>query len=72
LHMNITIGLLIGIGLVACIVGILIGKLIFSKNTRIRIQQAEEQAQKILSEAQLAAETLKEKSCWKPKKSICS
>lgn len=65
--MNITIGLLIGIGLVACIVGILIGKLIFSKNTRIRIQQAEEQAQKILSEAQLAAETLKEKKLLEAK-----
>ncbi|MBX5438946.1 MAG: ribonuclease Y [Thermoflavifilum sp.] len=65
--MNIAIGLLIGVGVAACIVGILIGKLIFSKNTQIRIQQAEEQAQKILAEAQLAAETLKEKKLLEAK-----
>ncbi|MCL6523988.1 MAG: ribonuclease Y [Thermoflavifilum sp.] len=65
--MDMSIGLLIGIGVAAAIVGILIGKLIFSKNTQHRIQEAEEQAQKMLAEAKLAADTLKEKKLLEAK-----
>lgn len=45
--------------IVALIIGIFLGKLIFAKNTRQKIEEAEQQAQKILHEAQIAAETLK-------------
>ena len=44
---------------VALIIGILLGKVIFAKNTQHKIQEAELQAQKIVSEAQLTAENLK-------------
>lgn len=44
---------------VALIIGILLGKVIFAKNTQHKIQEAELQAQKIVSEGQLTAENLK-------------
>jgi ribonucrease Y len=44
------------IGAAALIVGIILGKLIFAKNTQQKIQEAEIQAQKIVSEGQLRAE----------------
>ena len=47
------------IGVSALIVGILVGKLIFSKTTRKRIEEAELQSQTILKEAELRAETIK-------------
>jgi ribonuclease Y len=47
------------IGVAALIVGILVGKLIFSKNTRKRIEDAEAQSQTILKEAELRAETIR-------------
>ncbi|MVT09768.1 ribonuclease Y [Chitinophaga tropicalis] len=45
--------------IVALIIGILLGKVIFAKNTQHKIQEAELQAQKIVTEAQLSAENLK-------------
>ncbi|RZM23789.1 MAG: DUF3552 domain-containing protein [Pedobacter sp.] len=47
------------IGVAALIVGIILGKIIFAKNTAQKLQEAEIQAQKIISEGQLRAETLK-------------
>ncbi|RYY65518.1 MAG: DUF3552 domain-containing protein, partial [Chitinophagaceae bacterium] len=47
------------IGAAALIVGIILGKLIFAKNTQQKIQEAEIQAQKIISDGQLRAETFK-------------
>ncbi|HXB93519.1 MAG TPA: ribonuclease Y [Puia sp.] len=44
---------------IALIAGIVAGKLIFAKNTRQRIEEAESQAKKIVGEAQTAAESLK-------------
>ncbi len=44
---------------VALVIGILLGKVIFAKNTQHKIQEAELQAQKIVGEAQVTAETLK-------------
>jgi ribonuclease Y len=44
---------------VALIIGILLGKVIFAKNTQHKIQEAELQAQKIISDGQLTAETMK-------------
>lgn len=44
---------------VALIIGIGLGKVIFAKNTQQKIQDAEQQAQKIVADAQISAETLK-------------
>jgi ribonuclease Y len=44
---------------VALIIGIVLGKVIFAKNTQQKIQDAEQQAQKIISDAQISAENLK-------------
>jgi ribonucrease Y len=47
------------IGVAALVVGILLGKLIFAKNTQQKVQEAELQSQTILKEAELRAETLR-------------
>ena len=47
------------IGVSALVVGIIAGKLIFSKNTRKQIEEAELKAQTILKEASLRAETIR-------------
>ena len=47
------------IGAAALLVGILVGKLIFSKSTRKKIEEAEIQSQTILKEAELRSETIR-------------
>jgi ribonucrease Y len=47
------------IGAIALIVGIIVGKVIFAKNTRKQVEEAELQAQTILKDAETRAETLK-------------
>jgi ribonucrease Y len=47
------------IGVAALIVGIIVGKFIFAKNTRKQIEEAEQQSQTILREAELRAETVR-------------
>lgn len=47
------------VGVIALVVGIIAGKLIFAKNTKEKIQDAEGQAKKIISDAQTTAENLK-------------
>jgi ribonucrease Y len=47
------------IGVVALIAGIVAGKFLFAKNTKEQLEKAEAEAQKIISDAQLQAETLK-------------
>jgi len=44
---------------IALVVGIVAGKLLFAKNTRQQIEDAERQARKIVADAQTAAESLK-------------
>ncbi len=46
-------------GAVALVVGIVLGKIIFAKNTKKQVEEAQSQAQIILKEAELRAETLK-------------
>ncbi len=46
-------------GVIALVVGVIAGKLIFAKNTQQKIQDAENQAKKIVTEAQTTAENLK-------------
>jgi ribonuclease Y len=43
----------------ALIIGIVLGKVIFAKNTQHKIEEAEQQAQKIIADAQVTAENLK-------------
>ncbi|MBK7882806.1 MAG: ribonuclease Y [Chitinophagaceae bacterium] len=47
------------IGAAALIIGIILGKIIFAKNTRKQVEDAQQQSQTILREAELRAETLK-------------
>ena len=59
------------IGVAALIVGIVVGKLIFAKNTRKKVEEAELQSQTILKEAELRAETIrKEKELEVKEKSV--
>jgi ribonuclease Y len=46
-------------GAIALVLGIIAGKFVFAKNTQKRIEEAEAQAKKIVSDAQVAAENLK-------------
>ena len=48
------------IGVVALLLGIVAGKFIFAKNTQQKIDEAESQARKIISDAQTSAETIKQ------------
>lgn len=47
------------IGVAALIVGLVVGKLVFAKNTRLKVQEAELQSKTILREAELRAETIR-------------
>jgi ribonucrease Y len=52
---------------IAFIIGIVAGKLIFSKNTKRQVEEAEQRANKIISDAQLQAETLKKEKLLEAK-----
>ena len=54
-------------GVIALLAGIILGKLIFAKDTRKRVEDAESQSQQIISEAQLKAETLKKEKILEAK-----
>jgi ribonucrease Y len=47
------------IGAAALIIGLVTGKIVFAKNTKKQVEEAETQAQSILKEAELRAETIK-------------
>src|SRR5688500_11903889 len=55
------------IGGIALLVGIVAGKFIFAKNTQRRVEEAEQQAQKILSDAGTSAENLKKEKILEAK-----
>jgi ribonuclease Y len=55
------------IGGASLVVGIILGKFIFAKNTQKQIEEAKNEAQKILSEAQFQAETLKKEKMLEAK-----
>ena len=58
------------IGVVALIVGIVLGKIIFAKNTKKQLEDAEQQSQKIIADAKLQAETLKKEKLLEAKESF--
>ncbi len=64
MELNLLTYILGGIGL---IVGIIAGKFIFAKNTKQQIEEATQQANKIISDAQLQAETLKKEKLLEAK-----
>jgi ribonucrease Y len=55
------------IGGIALLVGIVAGKFIFAKNTQRRVDEAEQQAQKIVNDAQISAENLKKEKILEAK-----
>jgi ribonuclease Y len=65
--MDFNIILPIIIGVVSLIAGIAAGKVLFAKNTRLQLEEAELQSKKILSDAQSQAETLKKEKILEAK-----
>jgi len=59
--------ILVIVGVVALIAGLIAGKLIFAKNTQNKVQEAEQQAQKIIGDAQANAETVKKEKLLEAK-----
>ncbi|MEO7768064.1 MAG: ribonuclease Y [Ferruginibacter sp.] len=55
------------IGAIALIIGILLGKFIFAKDTKKQLDDAEQQAQKIIADGQLQAENLKKEKLLEAK-----
>jgi len=58
---------IIGAVVVGVILGIILGKLIFAKNTANKVAEAEQQAQKLIEDAQAKADTIKEKKVLEAK-----
>ncbi len=58
------------IGAAALIIGILLGKFLFAKNTKKQIEEADQQAQKIISDAKTQAETLKKEKLLEARESF--
>jgi ribonuclease Y len=55
------------IGAVALIVGIILGKIIFAKNTQKRIEEAEQEAKRIIADGESKAESLKKEKLLEAK-----
>ena len=55
------------IGAAALILGIILGKLVFAKNTQKQVAEAEQQAKKIIADGQLQAENLKKEKLLEAK-----
>ena len=55
------------IGVAALIVGIILGKVLFAKNTKKEVEEAQIQAQKIIADGQLQAENLKKEKLLEAK-----
>ncbi|MEO6638923.1 MAG: ribonuclease Y, partial [Ginsengibacter sp.] len=47
------------IGAVALVIGIILGKILFAKNTKIQVENAERDAKQLIADAKIQAETLK-------------
>jgi len=55
------------IGFIALVVGVIVGKFLFAKNTRKQVEDARSQAQKIISDAQVSSENLKKEKILEAK-----
>ena len=58
------------IGIAALIIGLVLGKFIFAKNTKKQVEEAEQQAQKIVADGQLQAENLKKEKLLEAKEKV--
>jgi ribonucrease Y len=54
-------------GAIALVIGIIAGKFLFAKNTTKKVEEAEQQAKKVLSDAQTTAENLKKEKLLEAK-----
>lgn len=63
---------LIIVGVLALLLGIIAGKIIFAKNTRKQVEEAESQAQRLIAEAENKAETLKKEKILEAKEKFVS
>ena len=55
------------VAVAAILIGIFLGKIIFAKNTEKQVEEADQQAKKLLEEAKAHAETIKEKKLLEAK-----
>lgn len=55
------------LALIALIAGVFLGKIIFAKNTREKIEEAEKEARRIVEEAELKNETIKKEKILEAK-----
>jgi ribonucrease Y len=55
------------IGIIALIIGAVLGKVLFARNTKKQVEEAEQQAQKIVADGQLQAENLKKEKLLEAK-----
>ncbi len=55
------------IGAAALILGLILGKLVFARNTKKQVEEAEQQAKKIIADGQLQAENLKKEKLLEAK-----
>src|SRR6201995_12863 len=55
------------VGIIALVVGVFAGKVLFAKNVQGKVDEAEQQAKKIVSDAQTAAENLKKEKLLEAK-----
>jgi ribonucrease Y len=55
------------VAVAAILIGIFLGKAIFSKNTKKQVEEADQQARKLIEDAKSHAETLKEKKILEAK-----
>src|SRR5882757_11729 len=57
----------IAVGVIALVIGIIAGKLLFAKNTQKQVEEAEHQAKKLVADAQITAENLKKEKLLEAK-----
>jgi ribonuclease Y len=55
------------IGFIALVVGVIVGKFLFAKNTRKQVEEARGQAQKIIADSQVSSENLKKEKILEAK-----
>ena len=60
------------IGLGALIVGVIAGRLIFARDTKKQLVEAEQQAEKIIADAKAQSETIKKEKNARGKREFCS
>lgn len=60
------------VAVVAILIGILLGKIIFAKNTENKVREAEQQAEKIIQDAEKHTQTIKEKKILEAKEHFLS